>query len=61
MQYLGYSTLFCMFCNYWGFICRSPESAGKVPVKTPDFGSPKNYMKIQSIIFREISHGAKRG
>ena len=61
MQYLCYSILFCMFFNYWGFICRSPELVGKVPVKTPDFGSPKNSKKIQRSIFSGISHGARRG
>ena len=60
MQYLCYFTLFCMFCNYWGCICRSPESAGKVPVKIPDVGTSKNSRKIRRIIFCEISHGVKR-
>ena len=51
MQWLCYSTLFCMFYNYWGFICWSPESAGKLPVKTPNGQSSENYRKIQEILF----------
>ena len=61
MQYLCYFILICMFDNYWRCITRSLESAGKVPVKTPDFGSPKNSRKIQRSIFSGISHGARRG
>ena len=61
MQYLCYFILFCMFGNYWRCITRSLESPGKVPVKTPDFGSPKNSRKIQRIILRKISHETRRG
>ena len=60
MQCLCYFTLFFMFCNYWGCICQSPESAGKVTVKIPDVQSSENFRKIRRIIFWEISHGAKR-
>ena len=51
MQYLGYFILFCMFGNYWGCICRSWKSAGKVPVKIPDVGSSENSRKIRKSIF----------
>ena len=61
MQYLCYFISFCMFCNYWRCIHRSLKSAGKVPVKTSDVGSPKNSRKIQGTIFPEISHGVRRG
>ena len=45
MQYLCYFISFCMFGNYWGCICRSRKSAGKVPVKIPGVGSSKNFRK----------------
>ena len=61
MQYLCYFILICMFGNCWRCIHRSLESDGKVHVKTPDFRRPKNSRKIQRSIFRDMSHGARRG
>ena len=60
IQYLCYFTLFCMFRNYWGCICRSPESAGKVPVKILEFGSPKNSQKFRNSFLLEKTHRARR-
>ena len=50
-----------MFGNYWGCICRSRKSAGKVPVKIPDVRSSENFRKIWKSIFWKLSHRAERG
>ena len=60
IHYFCYFILSCMFCIYDGFICRSPETAGNIPVKTPGLRSPENSRKIRKLIFWEVSHGAKR-
>ena len=60
LQYLCYFILFCMFCNYTEFNCRSQDSAEKSTVRKGYAGSPKHHQKNIGIISSSNQAGAQK-